>query len=147
MAEQNYSISERTKQRILRMLDWFDGRSEGPPPTGARKDTPSPSPVTWVQIVEAQSGNGAYTCIIGKWSGAEFDPATDGADFDFYDFTPPTGQTFDAYYVNQAEEGKSEWWLDEGGHYQGWRVGIASDGLPIILGHVFDTLLCEEGEE
>jgi hypothetical protein len=105
-----------------------------------------PQQHAWVEIVSQLSGDGAYSCIVGRpRSDLIFDPASDGAEFDFFDFTAPVGGSgFNAYFVNQAEENKTPHWLDNGGHYFGFFVGRATDGYPIYLAHAFDTQLCED---
>jgi hypothetical protein len=110
---------------------------------------PAPQPV-WIKIIGQLSGDGVYTCKIGQPNNSPespFDPSSDGAEFDFNDFDYPldSGLDYNAVFVNLAEENKTPHWLDAGGKYPGWYHPCpTTDGFPLILGHVFDTQLCED---
>lgn len=115
---------------------------------GQIEETGEMNPVVWVEIVDYMN-DGVYRCIVGvPRTDTEFDPNSDDADFDFYDFELPEGSGLhNAYFVNQAEEGKTGHWLDGGGHYPGFRHPCpTTDGYPIIIYHTFDTQECEEQE-
>jgi hypothetical protein len=111
-------------------------------------DLPTPPIIQAIafEVAAHLSGNGAYRIALGvPKTDVVFDPAADGADFDFHDYPLGEGETFNAYFVNKAEEGKPGHWLDVGGHYYAWAwQGPTTDGLPLYLGHTFDTQLCEE---
>jgi hypothetical protein len=120
------------------------------PATGVHvRQQPPERQIIAFEIAAHMPGNGAYEIIVGvPKTDIDFDPASDGADFDFYDYPLAVGETFTDYFVNQAEEGKSGHWLDVGGHYFAWVwPGWASDGLTVYLGHTFDTQQCETEEE
>jgi hypothetical protein len=139
MAEKGVIFDRASAERIRRVVRDI----EGEPTDLIRRRTPSYQRTVWVEIVATLTGDGAYSVIMGRRDNTLFDPASDGADWG-YTYTPPDGETFNAYLVNQAEEGKSPHWFDVGGHYPAWFDGVATDGLPVLRTHSFDTQLCEE---
>ena len=60
MAEQSYSVGERTKQRILRMLEWFENRVTVIPEAPGRKPPPAHNRIVLVKVLGAASGGGKY---------------------------------------------------------------------------------------
>jgi hypothetical protein len=142
MAESGVIFDRKTAERVGRATKWVENQPVDL--TGTPSPKRPPSGIVWVEIVATLTGEGAYSVIIGKRNtSAQFDPASDGADWG-YTYTPPDGETFNAYLVNQAEEGKTPHWFDVGGHYPAWFDGVATDGLPVLRTHSFDTQLCEE---